>query len=60
MFFLALIVFGVFLTLKLMEKEPVSNWSWWWITSPLWIYAIFVAVMVVLVIATGAAVSVGM
>lgn len=30
-------VFIVFLTLKLIGSEPVASWSWWWVTSPLWI-----------------------
>lgn len=30
-------VFLIFLTLKLLEIEPVASWSWWWVTSPLWI-----------------------
>ena len=29
-------VFIVFLVLKLTN---VIDWSWWWVTSPLWIYA---------------------
>lgn len=28
-----------FITLKLCK---VINWSWWWVLSPLWIYAILV------------------
>jgi hypothetical protein len=31
------VLFLVFLTLKLAEVGPVANWSWWWVTSPLWI-----------------------
>jgi hypothetical protein len=30
-------VFIVFLVLKLIGSEPVASWSWWWVTSPLWI-----------------------
>ena len=30
-------IFLVFLTLKLGEFGQVANWSWWWVTSPLWI-----------------------
>jgi len=26
-------LFLVFLTLKLLE---IINWSWWWVTAPLW------------------------
>jgi len=31
------ILFLIFLTLKLAEVGPVAKWSWWWVTSPLWI-----------------------
>lgn len=31
---LGTVLFIVFLVLKLMN---VINWSWWWITAPLWI-----------------------
>ncbi len=34
---LALLVFAVFLTLKLTDVSPIAEWSWWWVTSPLWI-----------------------
>lgn len=30
-------IFIVFLVLKLTETGMVSKWSWWWVTSPLWI-----------------------
>ena len=29
-------VFIVFLILKLAEIGQVANWSWWWVTAPLW------------------------
>ena len=29
-------VFLVFLVLKLLEVGPVAEWSWWWVTAPLW------------------------
>lgn len=32
-------VFIVFLFLKLAEMGTVATWSWWWVTSPLWIPA---------------------
>ncbi len=39
------VLFIVFLVLKLCN---VIDWSWWWVTAPLWIpVAIFVAVCVV-------------
>ncbi len=31
------VIFIVFLILKLAEVGPVATWSWWWVTSPLWI-----------------------
>lgn len=33
-------VFIVFLVLKLAEIGVVASWSWWWVTSPLWIMAL--------------------
>ena len=35
---LPVIVFVVFLTLRL---AGVISWSWWWVTSPLWIVAAY-------------------
>ena len=34
---LGTVLFLIFLTLKLAEIGPVQYWSWWWVTSPLWI-----------------------
>ena len=31
------LIFAVFLVLKLAEIGKVATWSWWWVTSPLWI-----------------------
>jgi hypothetical protein len=31
------IIFIVFLVLKLTGTGMVASWSWWWVTSPLWI-----------------------
>jgi hypothetical protein len=42
------LVFIVFLVLKL---TGVVDWSWWWVTSPLWLAAL--AVVAVLIIAGG-------
>lgn len=30
-------IFIVFLILKLAEIGSVATWSWWWVTSPLWL-----------------------
>jgi small Trp-rich protein len=56
------VLFLIFLTLKLAEIGPVANWSWWWVTSPLWIplalviaivaIAAIVAVIVAIIAAT--------
>lgn len=27
----------VFVVLKLVPGNPVNDWSWWWVFSPLWI-----------------------
>lgn len=26
----------IFVTLKLTETGPVADWSWWWVTAPIW------------------------
>ena len=47
---LGTVLFVVFLVLKLLNK---ITWSWWWVTSPLWISAAL-TVVVLAVIATAA------
>jgi hypothetical protein len=32
----------IFLTLKLAGIGEVATWSWWWVTSPLWIPLVLV------------------
>lgn len=27
----------IFITLKILDVKPIGDWSWWWVTSPLWI-----------------------
>lgn len=45
---LAGVTFIVFLILKLAEIGSVANWSWWWVTSPLWIpIAIVVGIAII-------------
>ena len=34
---LGTLLFLIFLVMKLAEIGSVANWSWWWVTSPLWI-----------------------
>lgn len=36
------IIFLIFLTLKLAGIGEVATWSWWWVTSPIWIVALIV------------------
>jgi hypothetical protein len=44
---LGTVLFLIFLTLKLAEIGPVQYWSWWWITSPLWIPLIIVILIAI-------------
>lgn len=43
---LGTILFVVFLVLKLTGN---INWSWWWVTAPLWIPVILVGVVLLLI-----------
>jgi hypothetical protein len=36
---LGTLLFLIFLVLKLAKIGAVATWSWWWVTSPLWIPA---------------------
>ena len=45
LFFVSFILFAIFLVLKL---TAYIAWSWLWITSPLWIYAILYVVHFIL------------
>ena len=38
-------LFLIFLVLKLTDT---IDWSWWWVTSPLWIPIVFVAAVVII------------
>lgn len=42
---LDVVLFLIFLVLKLCK---VINWSWWWVTSPLWIGLIFIIVVAII------------
>ena len=46
---LGTILFIVFLVLKLTN---FIDWSWWWVTAPLWIPVAFIMIMVVIAIMT--------
>lgn len=41
---LGTVLFLIFLVLKLCN---VIDWSWWWVTSPLWISAIIIVLLFV-------------
>jgi hypothetical protein len=47
---LASAVFLIFLVLKLTEYGPVGKWSWWWVTSPLWIGALLVIAIILIML----------
>jgi small Trp-rich protein len=50
---LSTIVLVIFVTLKLLEVQPVADWSWWWVLSPIWIsfaLAFFVALILALIV----------
>ena len=53
-FGLGTVLFIVFLVLKLTNT---IDWSWWWVTSPLWISAglVIVVLLIILLIAMFAA-----
>ena len=46
---LGTVLFLIFLTLKLAEVGPVAKWSWWWVTSPLWIPLALVALIALII-----------
>ncbi len=43
------LVFIVFLVLKLAEIGVVATWSWWWVTSPLWIPFAFAGALMIII-----------
>ncbi|MDD3412570.1 MAG: hypothetical protein PHY47_01075 [Lachnospiraceae bacterium] len=50
------LLFIIFLILKLTGTGAIALWSWWWVTSPLWIpmviaFCVFLFLMFVAVIA---------
>lgn len=48
---LGTVIFLIFLVLKLAGIGQVATWSWWWVTSPLWIPLL--VVLAILIIALG-------
>lgn len=47
------LIFVVFLALKLAGIGQVATWSWWWVTSPLWIGVAIYLVIVLGAVAIG-------
>lgn len=45
------IMFLIFLTLKLAGIGVVATWSWWAVTSPLWIGAIVIILLAIILVA---------
>ena len=45
---LGTIIFLIFLTLKLGGWGVVATWSWWWITSPLWIPVVLIIIILLI------------
>ena len=41
------VLFIVFLILKLCD---VIDWSWWWVTAPLWVGAVFAVLLTIIAI----------
>jgi hypothetical protein len=51
---LGMLIFTVFLVLKLIGVSEVADWSWWWVTSPLWLpFAIVVILSISILIISG-------
>tara|TARA_S200002703_G_scaffold119163_1_gene104895 strand:+ start:296 stop:556 length:261 start_codon:yes stop_codon:yes gene_type:complete len=49
-------LFLIFLTLKLAEVGTVATWSWWWVTSPLWIpIGIMLSILAIILLFAGIA-----
>ncbi len=42
------LVFVVFVRLKLVGTGVVASWSWWWVTSPLWLPLTIIGAIVVI------------
>lgn len=44
-----IVLFFVFLILKLAQVGMVAGWSWWWVTAPLWgLWALLLPLLFVL------------
>ena len=43
------VLFIIFLVLKLVG---VITWSWWWVTSPIWIPLIIILIFIIITVVT--------
>lgn len=44
-------IFLIFLFLKLAGIGMVANWSWWWVTSPLWIpFVLIIGIIIIFIL----------
>ena len=50
-FTLQTLVFLIFLILKLAEVDPIADWSWLWVTSPLWLPTVIAIVILLVMVA---------
>lgn len=48
-FTFAMLMFLLFLGLKLGQVGEVADWSYVWVTAPLWIYAVCVGLLLLIV-----------
>ncbi len=44
---ISIIVFTVFITLKLIGISPVVYWGWWIVFSPLWVFGLMQAFYII-------------
>jgi len=51
------LIFLVFLTLKLAGIGQVANWSWWWVTSPLWLPILLITAIFLIAFIVGVCVK---
>ena len=47
---LGTLLFLIFLVMKLAGIGSVANWSWWWVTAPLWIPVVIVIGLALLIV----------
>ena len=52
------VLFLILLTLKLAEVGQVKDWSWWWVTAPLWAPFVVAVVVVTLFVTIAALIGV--